>query len=157
MVYLDDIIIFRKSGEEHIVHVDEILSVLEKAGMKLKLRKCEFFVEKIKYLGHVVRPGTLEVDAERTTSLEHVRYPQTQTQLRSFLGLRSVYRRFVLHYAKMAHPLNQLLKKGQRVQFEGFDELCKKAFHKLEEAILAPPVLALPKKGPSVLGRYRRK
>ncbi|CDF35613.1 unnamed protein product [Chondrus crispus] len=68
------------------------------------------------------------------------------TQLRSFLGLCNVYRRFVPHYAKIAHPLNQLLKKGQPVQLEGFDEPCKKAFHKLKDAILAPPVLALPKK-----------
>ena len=114
--------------------------------MKLKLRKCECFVEKIKYLGHVVRPGTLEIDAARIAALEQVRYPQTQTQLRSFLGLCNVYRRFVPHYAKIAHPLNQLLKKGQPVQLEGFDEPCKKAFHKRKEAILAPPVLALPKK-----------
>ncbi|CDF41202.1 unnamed protein product [Chondrus crispus] len=129
-----------------MVHVDEIMSVLEKAGVKLKLRKCEFFVEKIKYLGHVVRPGTLEVDAARIAALEQVKYPQTQTQLRSFLGLCNVYRRFVPHYAKIAHPLNQLLKKGQPVQLEGFDEPCKKAFHNLKEAILAPPVVALPKK-----------
>ncbi|CDF34164.1 unnamed protein product [Chondrus crispus] len=110
-----DILLSPKSWEEHIVHVDEILSVLEKAGVKLKLRKCEFFVEKIKYLGHVVRPGTLEVDAARTVALEQVPYPQTQTQLRSFLELCGVYRRFVPHYAKIAHPLNQLLKKGQPV------------------------------------------
>ncbi|CDF36773.1 unnamed protein product [Chondrus crispus] len=64
----------------------------------------------------------------------------------NFLGLCNVYRRFVPHYAKIAHPLNQPLKKGQPVQLEGFDELCKKAFHKLKEAILAPPVQALPKK-----------
>ena len=87
LVYLDDIIIFSKSWEEHIVHVDEILSVLEKTGVNLMLRKCEFFVEKIKYLGHVVRPGTLEMDSARIAALEQVRYPQTQTQLRSFLGL----------------------------------------------------------------------
>ncbi|CDF36419.1 unnamed protein product [Chondrus crispus] len=65
----------------------------------------------------------------------------------SFLGLCNVYRRFVPHYEKIAQLLNQLLKKGQPVQLEGFDEPCKKAFHKLNDAILAPPVLALPKKG----------
>ncbi|CDF40870.1 unnamed protein product [Chondrus crispus] len=90
--------------------------------------------------------GTLEVDAAQTAALEQVRYPQTQTQLRSFLGLCNVYRRFVPHYAKIAHPLNQLLTKEQSVQLEGFDEPCEKAFHKLKDAILAPPVLALPKK-----------
>ena len=145
LVYLDDIIIFSKSWEEHISHVDEILSVLEKAGVKLKLGKCECFVEKIKYLGHVVRPGTLEIDAARTAALEQVRYPQTQTQLRSFLGLCNVYGRLVPHYAKIAHLLNQLSKKRQPIQLEGFDEACENAFHKLKDAILAPPVLALPK------------
>ena len=57
-----------------------------------------------------------------------------------------MYRRFVRHYAKIAHPLNQLLKKGQPVQLEGLDEPCEKAFQKLKDAILTPPVLALPKK-----------
>ena len=57
-----------------------------------------------------------------------------------------MYRRFVPNYAKIAHPLNELLKKGQPVQLEGFDEPLKKAFHKLQDAILASPVLALPKK-----------
>ena len=146
LVYLDDIINFSTSWEEHIVHVDEILSVLERAGVKLKLRKCEFFVEKIKYLAHVVRPGTLEIDAARTAALEQVRYPQTQTQLRSFLGLCNVYRQFVPHYAKITHPPSQLLKKGQQVQLEGFDKPCKKASYKLKDSILAPSGLALPKK-----------
>ena len=97
LVYLDDIIIFSKSWEEHIVHVDEILSVLERAGMKLKLRKWKIFVKRIKSLSHVARPGTLEADAARTPALEQVRYLQTQTQLKSFVGLCNVYRRFVPH------------------------------------------------------------
>ena len=116
--YLDDIIIFSESWEEHIVHGDEIVSVMEKAAVKLKLHKCECFVEKIKYLVHVVRTGTLEVDAARTTALEQVRYPQTQTQLGSFLGLCNVYRQFVPHYAKNAHLLNQLLKKDNRTSLK---------------------------------------
>ena len=95
--------------------MDEILAVLEKARVNLKLGKCEFFVEKVKYVGHFVRPGTLEVDAARTAALEQVWYPQTQTQIRGFLGLCIVYRWFVPHYAKIAHPLNQLLIKGEPV------------------------------------------
>ena len=69
LVYRDDIIIFSKSWEGHIVHVDKIMSALGKAGVKLKLRKCEFFVENIKSLGHVFRPSTLEIDAARTAAL----------------------------------------------------------------------------------------
>lgn len=62
------------------------MSVLEKAGVKFKLPKCEFSVEKVKYLGHVVRPGTLEFEAARTAALEEMFYPQTQKQLRNFFG-----------------------------------------------------------------------
>lgn len=70
LVYLDDIMISRKSWEEHMVLVDEILFILERAGGKLKLRKCESVVEKIEHLSHVVRPGRLEVEAASTAALE---------------------------------------------------------------------------------------
>lgn len=147
LVYLDDIIIFSRNWDDHVEHVDAILSVLQRPGVKLKLRKCEFFVERIRYLGHVVRPGTIEVDQARVEALRKVKHPTTQTQLRSFLGLCNVYRRFVPHYAKLAHPLNQLLKKGMPVHLGPLDEKCQEAFTVLRDSILSPPVLALPKIG----------
>lgn len=147
LVYLDDIIIFSKTWEEHVDHVDQILRILKKAGVKLKLRKCEFFVERIKYLGHIVRPGTIEIDLARMSALKEMGHPQNQTQLRSFLGMCNVYRRFFPGYARIAHPLDKLLKKGQPVLLKPFDEACATAFETLKSSVLSPPILALPKQG----------
>ena len=59
LIYLDDIIIYSKSINEHINHVDEVLEYLSQAGVTLKIRKCNFFTDKVEYLGHIIKPGTL--------------------------------------------------------------------------------------------------
>ena len=84
LVYLDDIIIFSKTLDEHIQHVDEILTVFREAGMSLKLRKCHFFVKSVEYLGHVIRPGLLQVATRNVEAIESAQHPLTKTQVRSF-------------------------------------------------------------------------
>ncbi|CDF33203.1 unnamed protein product [Chondrus crispus] len=111
------------------------------------LEKCSFFTQEVHYLGHVIRPGTLSIDEVSTRALREIAIPTTQTELRSFLGLCNVYRRFVPNYAHKAAPLNQLLKKGQPAKLEPFDETEIKAFDTLREAVISPPILALPKAG----------
>ena len=118
LVYIDDIIIFSKSVDEHIHHVDEILSALRASGVTLKIKKCRFFSDTVEYLGHVIKPGKLEVDSANTKSLRDAKPPTTKTEVRSFLGLCNVYRRFIKDFAKKAHPLNELLKKGAPEKFE---------------------------------------
>jgi Reverse transcriptase (RNA-dependent DNA polymerase) len=114
LVYLDDTIVFYHSPEEHARNLDEVLSLLYGAGLSLKLAKCAFFRDTVNYLGQVIRPGKLEVATKNTDALKTAKPPTTQTELRSFLGLCSVYRRFVLSFAKVASPLNSLLRKGER-------------------------------------------
>ena len=145
LVYIDDVIIFSRDSEEHLRHVEEVLSTLHKAGVTLKLPKCEFFTDKVKYLGHVIKPGKLEIDATSTAALKQMEHPSTQTELRSFLGLCNVYRRFVPNYARIAAPLTDLLKKDKPIKLEPFGEAEATAFRSLIEAISSPPVLALPK------------
>ena len=111
LVYIDDIIIFSKTVEEHIQHVDEILTALGNAGVTLKIKKCTFFSDSVEYLGHVIKPGKLEIDGANTKSLRDAKPPTTKTELRSFLGLCNVYRRFIKNFSMTAHPLNELLKK----------------------------------------------
>ena len=145
LVYLEDIIIFSKSVEEHFQHVKDILTTFKGAVISLKLKKCSFFTNTVKYLGHIIHPGTLEVDATHTMALKRAKHPTTQTQLRAFLGLCNVYRRFVPKYSHIAGPLNVLLCKVQLVNLRPFGEDEAQAFETLVEAVTSPPVLALPK------------
>ena len=94
LVHIDDVIIYSKSVEEHIRHVDEVLTALKKAGVTLKKNKCTFFSDTVEYLGHVIKPGRLAIDRTNTASLRDAKLPQTRTELRSFLGVCNVYRRF---------------------------------------------------------------
>lgn len=86
LVYLDDVIIFSKTKEQHLLDVHEILDVLHTGGLSLKLRKCHFFPDCVNYLGHIVRLGKLEVAMRKIDCLRHAKHPTTQTQLRFFLG-----------------------------------------------------------------------
>ena len=147
LVYIDDVIIFSRTAEEHLVHLSDVLEALQAAGITLKFAKCDFFTDTVKYLGHVIKPGTLSVDNAATASLKGMEYPRNQTELRSFLGLCNVYRRFVPEFARVAGPLNQLLKKGQPVKLEPFGEAERQAFQALIDKITSPPVLALPRSG----------
>ena len=79
LVYLDDFIIYSKSVEEHIDHVDEILTALDTAGITLKIKKCRFFSEEVEYLGHIIKPGHLEIDKTNTASLREAKPPTTKT------------------------------------------------------------------------------
>ena len=96
------------------------------------------------YLGHVFKPDRLEVATKNTAPIDWFRKPEKQTQLRSFLGLCNVYRRFVPNFARVSAPLNKLLKKEQGPKLEPFDENKRSAFKKLKEALASLPVLRRP-------------
>ena len=145
LVYLDDIIVFSNTKEEHLEHLDAVLGRLYRAGLSLNLKKCHFIQESVSYLGHVVYPGKLAVAAKNTHALRTAKPPKTQTELRSFLGLCNVYRRFVAGFAKIAYPLNQLLRKGESPQLGEFTTEQLEAFEKLRQKLLDPPILALPR------------
>jgi len=108
LVYLDDVIVFSGSPEEHLQHLDEVLTLLGKAGVTLKASKCHFSQEEVEYLGHVIRTGRVHVLEKNLWALRGLRYPETQNQMKSFLGISGVYRRFVADFAKIAKPLTAL-------------------------------------------------
>ena len=144
IVYLDDIIIFSKNKEDHLRHVEQILSAMHCAGVTLKLSKCSFFTDRVKYLGHIIKPGRLEIDTAHVKSLREAKPPTTKTELRSFLGVCNVYRRFMKNYAMITAPLTDLLKDESPDPLNELDASEIKAFHALIKAITEPPVLALP-------------
>ena len=145
LVYLDDIIIFSKDRETHLQHVDQILAVLHKNGLTLKLKKCHFFQQSVDYLGHVVRPGLLQVAEKNVEAIRLARPPRAKTQLRSFLGLCNVYRRFVEKFAHIAAPLTELTKKEYDSELPPLNEKQLQAFETLKGKLISAPILKLPK------------
>jgi transposase InsO family protein len=144
LVYLDDVIIYSRSFNEHLTHVSHVLELLKEAGISLKLKKCAFFKTEVEYLGHVITPGKLHVSNKNVVALEQAHHPRTRTELRSFLGMCNVYRKFVPQFAKLAAPLTELLKKGQPDTFDHLTDAQVQAFDSLRASLMNPIILGLP-------------
>ena len=112
-VYLDDIIIFGNTWEEHLSNVKQVFQRLQDAGLTIKLKKCNFGVGQCKYLGHQIgRGGVLPVES-KIMAVKEMPRPRTKKEVRSFLGMVGYYRRFIPHFATKAEPLTELTKKGK--------------------------------------------
>jgi len=145
LVYLDDVIIFSAYAEQHVEDVDTVLHRLRDAGVTLNLEKCTWFPDEVEYLGHIVRPGQLHVHNKNVDALKHAKFPTTKTQMKSFLGMCNVYRRFVKDFSKRAKPLNALTRAKIPPDLSPPTDVAIAAFEDLRNALLCPPVLALPK------------
>jgi RNase H-like domain found in reverse transcriptase len=122
-----------------------VLDRLYRAGLTLNLKKCHFFKDTVDFLGHVIRPGKLSVAEKTTAALKEVTHPTAQTELRSFLGLCNVSRLFFKGFAKIAAPLNILLRKGETPQLSPLSPEQVFAFDTLRASLVHPPILALPR------------
>ena len=111
-VYLDDIIIYSKDLKSHIQHVRKVLSLLIDNGLLAKLEKCEFHVEKTKFLGFIVSVNGLSMDQDKVKSILDWPSPKNLKELQSFLGLCNYYRKFIKNFAGKMEPLRKLLKKN---------------------------------------------
>lgn len=108
--YLDDIIIFSNTSQEHLTHVEYVLSKLKGANIILNKNKCKFFKEKIKILGNIVSKDIIAPDPDKTKAIFNYKKPENIKQLRSFLGLANQTRDYIVNYAKICEPLTSLLK-----------------------------------------------
>ena len=111
LIYLDDILLFASSIEQMVTNLETVLTRLEEQGLKLKPSKCHVFKQKINYLCHVVSEDGVSCDLEKTEAIDNWPTPDSETKLRSFLGLASYYIRMVPGFSKIAAPLNALLSK----------------------------------------------
>lgn len=108
LVFLDDLIIFSKTLEEHESRLMRVLTCLKEYGLKLSLEKCKFFQTSVRYLGHVVSDNGVETDTEKIEALKTWPIPKNLKELRSFLGFSGYYRRFIKDYAAIVRLLNDL-------------------------------------------------
>ncbi|GBG91621.1 hypothetical protein CBR_g52655 [Chara braunii] len=140
VVYLDDILIFSKSMEEHVKHLEEVLQVLKDAQLHLNLERSEFGRDNVIYLGHRLSASGLEPEATKVEVIRNWPQPANVRELRSFLGLASYYRKFVPKFSVIAHPLSCLTSKNVAY---AWCEKCETAFQALKEALVSHPVLRI--------------
>ena len=140
IVYIDDILIFSETLEEHAQHMRKVLSLLREHKLYGKMSKCEFCLKEIHFLGHVVGEGVIKMDPEKVRAVLDWKRPQNVHEVRSFLGLANFYRRFIDHFAEVARPLTNLTRKGGWL----WTPECDEAFAELKRRITSGPVLVLP-------------
>jgi hypothetical protein len=141
IVYLDGILIFSKSHEEHIKHVKQVLDVLRKEKLFLKMSKCEFGKTSLIYLGHIVGGGELKIDPSKVKVILEWPKSNNVTEVRSFLGAAQYWRKFIANFSSIAAPLHAVTSVKQVFQWGGKKH---KAFDTLKEKISSALVLALP-------------
>ena len=138
LVYLDDVLVFGKTFEEHQKRLECVLIALEKAGLTLNVSKCIFATNRIFHLGHIIDENGIRPDPEKISALVNFKVKNVKS-LRGFLGLASFYRRFVPEFAAIAHPLHVLLKKNSTWSWKEQQELAKT---ELVNRLVSSPVLA---------------
>ena len=149
MGYLDDIIVFSKSEEEHLQHLEEIFKRLRHFDLKMKRQKSSFFKKHIQYLGHLVSEKGFEPLPEKLEAIRTMPQPKSPKEVKQFLGLIGYYRKFIPRFSDLSRPLTRLTRHD--VNFE-WDQQCQKSFDHLRELLMQYPILRYPdpKKGYTV-------
>jgi len=141
LVYLDDILIFSKTFDEHLDRLATVFDRLDRYTLKLKPSKCSLFQRKVSFLGHVVSGRGIKCDPNKVASIATWPTPTNIAAVRTFCSLASYYRTLVCNFAAIAGPLHNLTKKG--ATFKWTPE-CDTAFQQLKQALTSAPILVTP-------------
>ncbi|XP_057999315.1 uncharacterized protein LOC131178374 [Hevea brasiliensis] len=141
VVYFDDILVYSQNMHDHLLHLRQVFEVLRKEHLYANLKKCTFCMDKVIFLGFVVSGKGIEVDEDKVRAIREWPTPKSVSDVRSFHGLASFYRRFVKDFSTIASPLNEVVKKN--VGFKWGEEQ-EHAFNSLKEKLCSAPLLALP-------------
>lgn len=137
-IYIDDLLIYSATLEEHQIHVRKVLERLRELGIEADIKKCEFHQRSTKFLGFIISDEGIKVDPEKVEAVTDWAAPTTVKGVQSFLGFCNFYRRFIKDYSRIARPLTNLTRKG--VHFI-FSDRCQKAFQKLKDRLVSAPIL----------------
>jgi hypothetical protein len=141
VVFIDDILVYSNSHLEHEQHLKVVLHTLKENQLYSKLDKCEFWLQEVIFLGHVIYAEGILVDLRKVEVVLKWERPTNVTEIRSFLGLAGYYRRFIEGFSTIASPLTKLTRKEVRFVWS---EECDASFQELKERLTSAPVLALP-------------
>jgi len=141
IAYLENMLVFSSTLEEHLEHTQIVFDRLRKNGLKLKLKKCGFLQEETTYLGFVINQQGISPDKDKVKVIRSLKTPSTVKEVRSFVGMTSFYRRFIPNLKKIAEPIIELTRKYAK--FNWTNE-CQKAFDCLKNSLSTVPLLAYP-------------
>ena len=144
MVFIDDILVYSKDRQNHDTHFRVVLETLRKEQLYAKMSKCEFWLRKVSFLGHIVSKKGIRVDPSKIKVILEWKPSRNVTKVRSFLGFAGYYKRFVKGFSMTAAPMTRLLQKN--VRFE-WSEKCQASFEKLKAFLTEAPVLTQPTYG----------
>jgi len=139
--YLDDVIIFSDTWEEHMRHLETVFMRIREAGLTLNMKKCEFAVAELDYLGHHVGLGKVQPRQQKVEALLKFPRPTNRKQLQSFLGLASYYRKYIPHFANLSAVLSDMLRKGTKFVWT---ESTEQSFLDIKSRLASRPVLVPP-------------
>jgi hypothetical protein len=141
VVFIDDILIYSQSEEEHVDHLKMVLQRLREHQLYAKLSKCEFWIDEVLFLGHIINKDGLVVDPKKVIDILKWKAPIDARGIKSFIGMVGYYRRFIEGFSKIAKPMTALL--ANKVVFK-WTQKCQEAFEALKEKLTTVPVLVLP-------------
>lgn len=142
LVYLDDIIIFSTSLEEHIISLTKIFKRLKEVNLKVQLDKSEFLRKETEFLGHVVTTEGIKPNPNKIAAIQNYKLPRSTKQIKAFLGITGYYRKFIKDYGKVAKPMTAFLKKNAKIDLNDKDYI--ESFENLKTLITSAPVLRYP-------------
>ena len=140
MNYIDDILIFSKSFEEHLQHLSQLLEAISIEGFRLKFSKCSFAENSVKYLGHRISYNTIKPVKDNLISIKNFPIPDTRKKIRQFLGKINFYNKYVPNISIILDPLHNLLRKGQTFIWT---QKCQEAFDKVKDLLCSEPILTI--------------
>ena len=139
-VYLDEILNFSKTAEEHLHHIKTVLQILQENKLYCKLKKYEFNKTELRFVGHIVGAKGIRVDPEKISAVTDWPAPHHVHELRKFLGFTNYFRKFLQGYSQRTGPLTKLLRKNAAYEW---DKTCQDSFEQLKRDLTSAPILVL--------------
>ena len=140
IVFIDDILIYSSKKEDHEEHLRVVLQIMRENQLYAKSSKCQFWLDSVAFLGHVISAEGVYVDPQKIEAIVNWKPPTNVTKIRSFLGLAAYYRKFVEEFLKLAAPLTKLTRKEEKFVWS---EACQQSFDELKRKLTSAPILIL--------------